>query len=598
MKANDSFRKGETLLRVLAIQDESCLCINCNAGYMPVWMPASELEAYTLDAAPVIDTNLTARQKQVAHKRYTMIAPILTFLTDDAERNRMLNKISEDHDVSKQTLRRYLCRYLVYQDIAALAPAERERQEELTQDQKNMRWALNRYFYSPKKSKLTDVYVKLLKEKYCDAEGNLPAEYPSMRQFRYFESKYRKQENYLISRNGLKNYQRNDRPLLGEGVQEYAPYIGVGMLDATICDIYLVNKEGQIVGRPILVAGVDANTSLCLGYSLLWESGVYSLQQLMLNMVSDKVELCRKMGISVEERQWPSNSLPGVMVTDMGSEYIGETFEQITELGVTLISLPAFRPDLKGPIEKLFDIVQEKYKDALKGKGVIMPDYQERGAHDYRKDACLTLEEFERIVVRCIVYYNSERILSDYPYKEEMIKSQVRPYACDIWNYKINEPGTNLIVAEEKEIVLTLLPRTEAKFSRYGLMVNKLRYHRDGYKEDYLRGGKCIVAYNPDDVSCIWLKTETGFEEFQLIESMYLGKTVSQVTEMKQNQEALVKNEAEEALQAKIHLMAFIETAAGQKQAPEHAVIKGIRDNRKTEKQKKHKDIGRVLADG
>ena len=64
---------------------------------------------------------------------------------------------------------------------------------------------------------------------YCDAEGNLLPEYPSIRRFRYFESQYRKQENYLISRNGLKNYQRNDRPLLGEGVQEFAPNVGVGM---------------------------------------------------------------------------------------------------------------------------------------------------------------------------------------------------------------------------------------------------------------------------------------------------------------------------------------------------------------------------------
>ena len=598
MRVNEVLRKGETYLRVLAVQDQSCFCINCNAGYMPTWMPASELEAYTLDAAPVIDTNLTAQQKRTAHKRYTMIAPILAFLTDDTERNRMLNKISKDHDVSKQTLRRYLCRYLVYQDIAALAPAIRERQEDLTQDQKIMRWALNKYFYSPKKSKLTDVYVKMLKEKYCDAEGNLLAEYPSMRQFRYFEQKYRKQENYLISRNGLKNYQRNDRPLLGEGVQEYAPCIGVGMLDATVCDIYLVNKEGQIVGRPILVAGVDANTSLCLGYSLLWEGGVYSLQQLMLNMVSDKVELCRKMGISVEERQWPSDSLPGVMVTDMGSEYIGETFEQITELGVTLISLPAFRPDLKGPIEKLFDLVQEKYKDALKGKGVIMPDFQERGAHDYRKDACLTLEEFERIIVRCIVYYNSERVLSDYPYTNEMLQNQVRPYACDIWAYKVQEPGTNLIEMTEREIVLSLLPRTEGKFTRYGLMVNKLRYHREGYKEAYLRGGKCVVSYNPDNVSCIWLKTEMGFKEFQLIESIYSGKTLSQVTEMKQNQETLVKNESKEALQAKIRLMAFIETAAEQSNPPENADVKGIRDNRQREKRKTRKNIGKVIQNG
>ncbi len=598
MKVNDVLRKGDVYLRVLAIRDESCFCINCNASSMPVWMPACELEAYTQEDAPTVNTDLTVRQKQISRERFTLIAPILAFLTDNTERNRMIRKIADENDVSKQTLRRYLYKYLVYQDIAVLAPIGREQKTTLTQDQKNMRWALNKFFYTTKKSKLTEAYVHLLKEKYCDAEGNLLPDYPSMRRFRYFESQYRKQENYLISRNGLKNYQRNDRPLLGEGVQEFAPNIGVGMLDATVCDIYLVNKEGLVVGRPIFVAGVDANTSLCMGYSLLWEGGVYSLQQLMLNIVSDKVELCRKMGIAVEERQWPVSDLPGVMVTDMGSEYIGETFEQITELGVTLINLPSFRPDLKGPIEKLFDMVQEKFKDALKGKGVIMSDFQERGAHDYRKDACLTLKEFERIVVRCIVYYNSERVISDYPYTDGMIQEQVRPYACDIWNWKVQEPGTNLIAATEKEIVLTLLPRTEGKFTRYGLMVNKLRYHRDGYKEEYLKGGSCVVAYNPDDVSHIWLRTDNGYEEFQIIETMYTGKSLEQVAEIKKGQEAIVRNEAEEALQAKIRLMSFIETAVEQKTSPEKVSIKGIRDKRQSEKRKNHKNIEEVIKNG
>ena len=598
MKANDVLRKDDTVLRVLAVRDNQCLCIDCGAGCMPVWMPVDALEAYIPDAVPKLGISMTVRQKQTAHARYTMIAPMLAFLTDDRERSRLMDCIAMEHGISKQTLRRYLCRYLVYQDVAALAPAVREMKQELTQDQKNMRWALNKYFYTPKKSKLTDVYVRLLKEKYCDAEGNLPAEYPSMRQFRYFEKRYRKQETYLISRNGLSDYQRNDRPLLGEGVQEFAPYVGVGMLDATVCDIYLVNREGQIVGRPILVAGTDANTSLCYGYALLWEGGVYSLQQLLLNFVTDKVKHCRRMGIVIEERQWPVSKLPGVMVTDMGSEYVGETFEQITELGVTLINLPPFRPDLKGPVEKLFDLVQEKYKDALKGRGVIMPDFQERGAHDYRKDACLTIEDFERIVVRCIIYYNSERVLSEYPYTEAMIKDRIRPYACEIWNWKVQELGTNLITATEEEIVLTMLPRTEGKFSRYGLMVNKLRYHREGYKEEYLKGGKCVAAYNPDDVSHVWLRTMGGFEEFRIIETMYAGKTVAQVLEIIQGQEFIVKSEAEKALQAKIDLMCFIETAAKHSDPPLDADIKGIREQRKSEKRKQHKNVERMKDNG
>ena len=165
MKVYDVLRKGDVYLRVLAIKDESCFCINCNASSMPVWMPASELEAYTQEDAPEVNTDMTVRQKQIAHKRFTMIAPILAFLTDDTERNRMIWKIADENDVSKQTLRRYLYKYLVYQDIAILAPAGRERKTTLTQDQKNMRWALNKFFYTTKKSKRTEAYVHLLKEK-------------------------------------------------------------------------------------------------------------------------------------------------------------------------------------------------------------------------------------------------------------------------------------------------------------------------------------------------------------------------------------------------------------------------------------------------
>ena len=46
------------------------------------------------------------------------------------------------------------------------------------------------------------------------------------------------------------------------------------MLDGTVCDIYLVDDAGHLVGRPILLACVDAYTSFCYGYSLLWEGGV------------------------------------------------------------------------------------------------------------------------------------------------------------------------------------------------------------------------------------------------------------------------------------------------------------------------------------
>ena len=83
MKVHDVLHKGEAALRVLFIKEDLCLCINCNVESMPAWMPANLLEDYSPEAAPVIDTNMTARQKQAAHERFTMIAPMLAFLTDD-----------------------------------------------------------------------------------------------------------------------------------------------------------------------------------------------------------------------------------------------------------------------------------------------------------------------------------------------------------------------------------------------------------------------------------------------------------------------------------------------------------------------------------
>ena len=46
-------------------------------------------------------------------------------------------------------------------------------------------------------------------------------------------------------------------------LQDFAPAIGVDMLDATACDIYLVDDAGNLVGSPILTARVDAYSDMC-----------------------------------------------------------------------------------------------------------------------------------------------------------------------------------------------------------------------------------------------------------------------------------------------------------------------------------------------
>ena len=598
MKKNDLIKTGSSIFRILSAGD-NVLAIDCNKKTMPQFFSFdffSDGETINYISSDYLDFDeLSPADRKIAQQRYTMIASAVSVLEDVKQRNLMLDKSSKQFGISKQTLRSYLCTYLVYQDIAALAP-KHSKGKELTQDQKNMRWALNKFFYTRNQNSLPTAYTMMLKAKYCDDYGKLLPEYPSFNQFRYFYRKHRKMENFFISRDGIKDYQMNNRPLLGDGVQEFSPSVGTAMLDGTICDIYLVNDKGQLIGRPVLVVACDANTSMCLGYSLSWQGGTYSLQNLMLNILEDKVSLCERMGIHITADQWDVNQLPGIMVTDGGSEYKGKTFEQIAELGVSLIHLPPYRPELKGQVEKLFDLIQNSYKDILKGKGVIMPDFQERGSHDYRKDAVLTLEEFERIVVRCIIHYNCERVIKTYPYTSEMLENNVKPYANEIWNWKVeNDIGTNLISVSSKDLVLTLLPRTNGKFTKYGLKVNRLRYHAEGYKERYLQGGDVIVAYNPDNCNKVWLIEKDGsFVEFSLIESRFEDMSLDSVQEIQQKQKELMKDTMRDNYQAKIELMSFIESVATKFKSSD-VQIKDTRATRKSATRKQHKNIGGVI---
>lgn len=599
IRKNSLLRQDKTIVRILEIQNDKVFVIDCIRITMPTWIQLSslndylkcsetELKAKTKKILPDIDT-LNAESRRFVRKKFTLIAPILPYVSNEKQRKYIINQIAIEKNVSKQTIRNYLCLYLVYQDIAAFAPKQKEKRR-LTQDEKNMRWGLNKFYYTQHKNSLSTAYTMTIKAKYCDTNGVLLPNYPSINQFRYFEKKYRKIQNYFISRDGIKDYQKNHRPLLGDGVQEFAPNIGIGMLDSTICDIYLVNDSGSLIGRPILTVCIDAYSSLCCGYSLSWEGGTYSLRGLMLNVIADKVKYCQQFGISIQKSDWNCDKLPAILVTDMGTEYISENFSQIAELGVTLVNLPAYRPELKGSVERFFQLIQGYFKPYLKGKGIIETDFQERGSRDYRKDACLTLYQFENILLHCILYYNTKRIIENYPYTVEMIQSQIQPFPSSIWNYGLSQLSVNLIKITSEELILCLLPRTQGIFSRRGLKVNKMRYKHENYTEKYLSGSIVTVAYNPDDVSFVWLIENGAYIRFELIESRYKSMDLSEVETLKENQKELIKSVQESNLQAQIELANHIETIVSTANNRIDVNVKDIRKNRQRERNKNHVD--------
>lgn len=599
MKKNDYLKVNDIIYRILAEDKDNYLVLNCNTKNMPAWKKESELadgviinreEVFEILEIELIEEKLTGTAFKQAHERYTMIAGVLAFMNDDSLRNRAIAIAVDTYGISRRTLTTYLCNYLVTDNISSLVPKPRKKNRSLNDDEKIMRWALNKFYYTRYKHKLTDCYIMMLKEKYTDESGKLKEEHPSIHQFRYFFNKTRKKQTELISREGIKEYQLNHRPLLGEGIHDFAPTIGTGMLDGTVCDLYLVDSSGKLVGRPLLVACVDAYSGLCCGYSLLWEGGVYSVREMMLNVIEDKVKWCKQFGIQIQKEQWPCDKLPGVLVTDRGSEYISYNFEQISELGCQVISLPSFSANMKGPVEKLFDLVQDSFKPFLKGYGVIEKDFQKRGIKDYRLESCLTIEQFEKIIIHTIIYYNN-RVLENFPYSDDMMKDGIVPSPAGIWDYQTEYGNSNLLSVSKEQLVLTLLPRTEGRFSRKGLVVNKMRYDADGFTEEYLNGEKCTVAFNPDDASVVWLLKEGDYIKFSLIEKKYNGMSVDEVHTQKKKQKQYVAGFREDALVAKVDLAQKINTIVEHALKSDDTDITGVTKRRQKARIQRHRNL-------
>ena len=104
-----------------------------------------------------------------------------------------------------------------------------------------------------------------------------------------------------------------------------------------------------------------------------------------------------------------------------------------------------------------------------------------------------------------------------------------------------------------------------------------------------------MVAYNPDDVSHVWLVENGSYINFELIESRYRDKSLLEVESLQTEQKELVKAFSDANTQAQIDLANFIETIASTAASEGNTSIKGIRSNRKREQAKTHIDfMGKV----
>ena len=579
------------VFKVLSMSESGAWIISYENPCTPKFVSEQDLKAYPRIGPPQEYLKDLDRQKNPTdgqQKRLSLIAELMEdeiYITDRQVRNQKIKELAECEGTTVKRIQKLYFRQLAGRSLVE----ERKLPEKTeTQEQKNFRWAIDTFYYSAKKMSLRSAYDMMLLSRYTDADGHLIENHPSWHSFRhyFYEGGYNVKSRKAIARNGLTDYQRNKRPLFGSAMS-WRDKIGAFQMDATQADIYLVSRldKSAVIGRPNIYMAVDTATQLIAGIYVGLDAGEQAVINCLANAAMDKMEFCQRYGIEIKPDEWPNTGLPGEIITDKGKEFIGNRMEELAmKYGIEFESLPPFRPDGKSLVEKSFDLIQQKYKPALRGKGVIEADAQERWAVDYRSQAVLTLEDFTKVIIYCVLYLNSCRIIQNCQVGE------VAPVASELWKWYDSQGDSMVIPVSGERLYQFGLPRKSATLSRKGISNQGLWYTGAEFKKLLERkkvGDTIQIAYNPDDVSRVYLIDGMEYIPFELASycQKYIGASQAECQTEKDKHKANNKELERLDTEGRIKVLQNIQSIVGKAECADKGKIDGavIQSNRRRE---------------
>ena len=468
------------IYRVLLETPAGCWLTDCNGPSPPFF----EADLHRYERVPAPESWISEQINTPAQvARLKMIQPLLDCtdcISDKSLRYQMAAEAAQQHKTTTRRVLRLYYRYLATGRLTQKRPQQASKSNQMIER------AIRRYYFGAKRLSLRSAYEMMLLEDYVGADGQLDSDAPTWSQFRhyYYDHDMHKDPQKVIAREGLTKYQRDHRPAWGSSAG-WRPQPGSYQMDATQADIYLVSRQDRsiVVGRPYIYLAVDTATHLIAGVYVGFSCDETAVMACIAQAASDKVEYCARYGIEITQEQWPSEGMPTEIITDQGREFLGPRMSELCRrYGLEVLTLPPFRPDQKGCVEKSIDLLQQRYKPLLRGKGVIEDDAQERWATDYRTQAVLDLDDFTRIVIHSVLYLNSGRLVDG--------KTPAKRWL---------EISPRLMTVDMEELHIQTLPRDTAKLTRKGLRINRMWYAPDD-ADGLTIGDSYTIAYDPADL--------------------------------------------------------------------------------------------------
>lgn len=263
-----------------------------------------------------------------AKKRLNILSPMLSnsvYITNSAARQGVLTQIAQNTGISNKTLKRWYYSYLAYGERGLCPASKIKKSKTLPQEhEKKIASALSKYYYSPKKRSLKTTYEMMLLKYYRNEQRIIVPDHPTYGQFLYYYRKNRDVVRKLISREGIGEYQKNARPLLGKGDAGITT-IGYFEIDATVADIYVVSRfDRKPIGRPVLYVAIDIASRLIAGIYIGFEESAEAVLTCLAKVETRKEAPNVKVIRVVKGGKAPKPSKAPDSADENGSEVEGD----------------------------------------------------------------------------------------------------------------------------------------------------------------------------------------------------------------------------------------------------------------------------------
>ncbi|WP_036484426.1 Mu transposase C-terminal domain-containing protein [Myxosarcina sp. GI1] len=268
----------------------------------------------------------------------------------------------------------------------------------------------------------------------------------------------------------------------------------VWQCDHTLVDVLLVDRHGELIGRPWLTTVVDSYSRCVMGINLGFDAPSSLVVALALRHSILPKNYSQDFQLYCD---WGVFGLPECLFTDGGKDFRSNHLEEIaTQLG--FIRKLRDRPSEGGIVERPFKTLNQSLFSTL--PGYTGSNVQER-PKDAEKDARLTLRDLEMLIVRFIVdKYNQSTIAG----KDEQTRYQRWEAGL------IKDPK----IISERELDICLMKSKRRTVQRGG----HLQFENIIYRGEYLAGyeGDIVnVRYNPINITTILVyRREQGKEVF------------------------------------------------------------------------------------